>query len=140
MSKQNLQNKPIVFFDGVCVLCSKSVKWVLENEKDKTLSFAALQTDFTRSFLVEKNIDQTQLPDSILFWDGHKLHSKSGAVLRLASYLKFPHNLLSVFRIIPPFISNIFYDLIAKHRYNWFGKKDACFMPLPEDKERFVSE
>lgn len=140
MNSPKQQSKPIVFFDGVCVLCSNSVQWVLENEKDKTLSFAALQTDFTRSFLTEKNIDQTQLPDSILFWDGHKLHSKSGAVLRLAPYLKFPNNLLSIFRIIPPFISNIVYDWIAKHRYKWFGKKENCFMPLPEDRARFVSE
>lgn len=140
MSSINKQNKPIVFFDGVCVLCSNSVQWVLENEKDKTLSFAALQTDFTRSFLIENNIDQSNLPDSILYWDGNKLYSKSGAVLRLASYLKFPHNLLSVFRIIPPFVSNIVYDWIAKHRYKWFGKQEACFMPLPEDRKRFVSE
>jgi predicted DCC family thiol-disulfide oxidoreductase YuxK len=140
MSQQNPQNRPIVFFDDVCVLCSASVQWILKNEKNKTLNFAALQTDFTHSFLAAKNIDKSQLPDSILFWDGHKLYSKSSAVLRLASYLKFPHSLLSLFKIIPPFISNIFYDWIAKNRYHWFGKKDACFVPLQEDRSRFLSE
>ena len=65
--------------------------------------------------------------------------SKSTAALKVATQLGFPQNIMGVFFIIPPFIRNWVYDYIAKNRYKWYGKKDACMIPTPELKSKFLS-
>ncbi|MEX0812342.1 MAG: DCC1-like thiol-disulfide oxidoreductase family protein [Chitinophagales bacterium] len=140
MEIQKHENKAIVFFDGDCVFCSGSVQWVMQNEKSEELYFAALQTDFAKEFLPAQNLDLESLPDSILLWYENQLFVKSEAALKIAEYLKFPLSLIRVFSILPTAFNNFFYDFIARNRYDWFGKRESCFRPLPEEKDRFLSE
>ena len=101
--------------------------------------FAPLQSEIGKEIITKFNIDTTKT-DSILLYNPEKdkIDYKSKAALKVASQLGFPTNLLSIFLIIPSFISNLFYDIIAKNRYKWYGKKEACMIPTPELKSKFL--
>lgn len=128
----------VVLFDGVCNLCSGSVQFVLENEKDNKLFFASLQSDFGQEIL-KKNKLSTATFDSIIFLEGEKIYSESDAALKIAKHLKFPYSLLSFLSIIPKFIRNAVYKWVARNRYRWFGKTEACWLPTPDFKKRFIA-
>ncbi|MDD7887681.1 thiol-disulfide oxidoreductase DCC family protein [Flavivirga sp. 57AJ16] len=132
------KHKKLILFDGVCNLCNSSVQYVIKNDKKNIFMFTALQSDVGKDLIKQFNID-TQKTDSILLYTPeNSLVSKSTAALKIARHLGFPQNLMSVFFIIPPFIRNWVYDYIAKNRYKWYGKKDACMIPTPELKSKFL--
>jgi predicted DCC family thiol-disulfide oxidoreductase YuxK len=128
-------NSDIVFFDGVCNLCSSSVQFIIRHDKHSRFRFASLQSDFAASEL--KNAKLKYL-DSIVLKTHGKVYTRSTAVLRIASKLSFPVNLLVIFLVIPAFIRNLVYQFIARNRYRWFGKKDTCWLPTPELRSRFI--
>lgn len=131
-------NKKLILFDGVCNLCNSSVQYVIKHDKKDLFLFAPLQSKVGESLIKKYNID-TNKTDSILLYTPEKgIDYKSNAALKIASQLGFPRNLMSVFFIIPPFIRNWVYDYIAKNRYKWYGKKDACMIPTPELKRKFL--
>ncbi len=132
-----MQNLPIVFFDGVCNLCSSAVQTIIKNDKKNHFLFASLQSDTAKQKLATFLNKNPQL-DSIILLDNETIYTKSQAVLRIAKHLKFPLNLAYGFIIIPSFISNIVYSFIAKNRYKWFGKKEECWLPTPEIKAKFL--
>lgn len=127
----------VVLFDGVCNLCSGAVQFIIKHEKHKSMFFASLQSEFAKTLLADNNINSIDM-STVVFYENHKLFYKSSAALRIAGLLKFPYNLLSVFRIIPPFARDLIYNLIAKNRYRWFGKKESCMIPSLELKARFL--
>lgn len=132
-----MQSKPIVFFDGVCNLCSSAVQTIIKNDKKNSFLFASLQGETAKKKL-KTFINQNPQLDSIILLQNDQLYSKSQAVLRIAKHLNFPLNLAYGFIIIPNFISNMVYTFIAKNRYKWFGKKEECWLPTPEIKAKFL--
>ncbi|MBT8245907.1 MAG: DUF393 domain-containing protein [Winogradskyella sp.] len=133
------KNKQLILFDGVCNLCNSSVLYVIKRDKKDTFLFAPLQSKIGEQIIEDFNVD-TSKTDSILLYNPltHKIYSKSTAALRVSKSLTFPVKVLSVFSIIPAFIRNWVYDFIAKNRYRWYGKKDACMIPTPELKAKFL--
>ena len=132
------KNKKLILFDGVCNLCNNSVQYVIKHDKKHLFMFAALQSDVGKQVIETYNIDTKKI-DSILLYDSEKgIDYKSTAALKIAKKIGFPQNLMVVFFIIPPFIRNWVYDYIAKNRYKWYGKKEACMIPTPELKSRFL--
>lgn len=131
-------NQPVVLFDGVCNLCSSVVQFIIKHDKKKQFRFASLQSDFGQKILAENKFSTTDLSSFILLEDG-KLFTKSTGALRVVKRLKALWPLLYGFIIIPPFIRNAVYNWVAKNRYKWFGKKEACWLPTPELKSRFIS-
>jgi predicted DCC family thiol-disulfide oxidoreductase YuxK len=126
----------IVLFDGVCNFCQSSVQFIIKHESNQELRFASLQSEFGKSI-----IQQYQIPkdiDSIVFIEHQKAYIKSDAALKISTYFKFPFKLLTIFKIVPTFIRNKVYDYIAKNRYAWFGKQDACMLPNAEIRNRFI--
>ena len=132
-----MKTEKIILFDGICNLCNQSVQFVLEHDKEKQFRFASLQSKFGQSFLNKNGLD-TKNFDSIILLDGKKYYSKSDAALRIAKELDHPTKLLSHWIILPKFIRDFFYSLIAKNRYRFFGKKESCWLPTPELKSRFL--
>jgi predicted DCC family thiol-disulfide oxidoreductase YuxK len=134
------ENKQLILFDGVCNLCNSSVLFVIKRDKNNTFLFAPLQSDIGNEIMKSFNIDQNQV-DSILLYDPkHKrLRIKSSAALHIAKKLGFPINLLVVFLIVPNFIRNWVYDYVAKNRYKWYGKREACMIPTPELQAKFIA-
>ncbi|GAA4237357.1 hypothetical protein GCM10022291_23970 [Postechiella marina] len=100
--------------------------------------FAPLQSNIGKQLIKTYNIDPKKTDSILLFIPEKGIVSKSTAALKIASKLGFPTNILSVFFIVPPFIRNWVYSYIAKNRYKWYGKKEACMIPTPKLKSKFL--
>lgn len=133
----NTQPYKIVLFDGVCNLCNNSVQFIIKRDPKDRFRFAALQEEAGLALVSQYQIDTSKV-DSIVLIDNGKAYVKSTAALRIAKNLKGPWPLLYAFIIIPNFMRNWGYDFIAKNRYKWYGKKDACMIPTPELKSKFL--
>jgi predicted DCC family thiol-disulfide oxidoreductase YuxK len=118
----------IVLFDGECNLCSGSVRFVLARDRGDRFRFASLQSDAGRALLEKHHLTGAGAGEngSIVLIDGHRVSTRSTAALRIAGRLKFPWPILSVFLLIPRPLRDVVYTFIARHRYRWFGKADAC--------------
>lgn len=133
------QNGPILLFDGVCNLCSGSVQFMLKRNSKANIRFASLQSEFAKEVLRNSDLPSNYLHSLVLLENG-KTYVKSDAALRLSKHMDGIWKIGSVFLIIPRFVRNAVYDLIAKYRYRWFGKKDVCWLPKPEWKDRFLDQ
>ncbi len=133
-----IENNPVILFDGVCNLCNGAVQFVIKHDAKKQFRFASLQSEFGQKVLSENGFDTESLKSFILIED-NKIHTKSTAALRVAKKLNAGWPLLYGFIIVPPFIRNGVYNFIAKNRYKWFGKQDACWIPTPDLKSRFIN-
>lgn len=133
----NSENKKIILFDGVCNLCNNSVTFIIKRDKKDIFRYAALQSEIGKELTKKFSIDASKT-DSIILIDGKKAYVKSSAALRIARHLNGGYPLLYGFLILPAFIRNFFYDIIARNRYKWFGKKDSCMIPTPELKSKFL--
>jgi len=130
-------NKKIILFDGVCNLCDSSVQFIIKRDKNDVFRFAALQSEIGEQLTSKYNID-TSKTDSIILIDGEKYYEKSSAALRIAKHLSGGWPILYGFIIVPKIIRNAVYDYIAKHRYQWYGKKESCMIPTPELQAKFL--
>ncbi|ARS40829.1 thiol-disulfide oxidoreductase [Sphingobacteriaceae bacterium GW460-11-11-14-LB5] len=130
--------QPIIFFDGVCNLCNASVQFVIAHDKKDQFKFTALQGDYAKEVLSKFNDDPQQLNTILLLQEG-RLYTKSSAALRVAGKLNGLIPLLYVFLLVPKFIRDWFYDIIAKNRYQWWGRQESCWVPTPELKSKFIA-
>ena len=132
--------RPVILFDGVCNLCNSAVQWVIERDKEGRFDFASLQSDAARRELLKvmgaKEIDE--LPDSIVLLDSDGIHTRSAAALRIVRGLGAPFALLRLGIVLPRPIRDAIYDLIARNRYRWFGRRDTCMTPTPDIAARFL--
>jgi predicted DCC family thiol-disulfide oxidoreductase YuxK len=136
MPSANTQ-KQIVFFDGVCNLCTGSVQWIIRRDPHAKFRFASLQGDAGKAFLQQHQLTTGRF-NSIILVDNNKVYFRSAAALRITGKLSGAWPLLQALLIIPPFIRNAVYDWIARNRYRWFGKKEACWIPDVLLKDRFL--
>lgn len=132
-----IREKNIIVFDGVCNLCNGAVTFVIKKEKGDRFRFAALQEEAGILLLDKYRIDPADT-DSIVLVENGKAYVKSTAALKIARHLKGLYPLLYFFMIIPLPIRNWIYDLVARNRYRWFGKKESCMIPTAELKEKFL--
>ena len=135
MGADNPINK-IILFDGVCKLCSASVRFVIKRDKKKIFRFASLQSDFAKKSLLEKEISNSV--KTIVYLRGDKIYLRSDAALEISKELNGLWPLLYFFKVIPRFLRDAVYDLISQHRYQWFGESDECWLPSPDLNSRFV--
>lgn len=126
-------------FDGVCNFCSGSVEIALRLDRRGVLRFTPLQSPFGRAIALKYGLDLKN-PDSFLFFDQGRLLDASDAVLALAGRLGAPWSWAQVLRIVPRGWRDAAYLLLARNRYRLMGKKDACMVPTPEQRARFVLE
>jgi len=129
-------NKPVIFFDGVCNLCNASVQFVIKHDKNDQFSFTAIQGELAKEVLPKFKIDPGQLNTILLLEEG-KLYTKSSAALRIAKKLDGVWPLLYAFIVIPKLVRDWLYNIIAKNRYNWWGKEESCWVPTPTLKNKF---
>jgi predicted DCC family thiol-disulfide oxidoreductase YuxK len=128
---------PIVLYDGVCGLCDRSVQLILRNDRRGRFRFAALQSRAGRALLEKFGLSPEVLDSVVLVQDG-RAWRKSRAALRIARRMAAPWPLLWPLIVIPSPVADLFYDLLAKNRYRIFGKLDACMIPPPEVRARFL--
>lgn len=131
------KNNSIILFDGVCNLCTSSVQFIIHNDPKKLFLFASLQSDAASEILLQFPVKKVDL-NSIVFIENAQIYDQSTAVLKIARKLRGGYSLLYGFIIIPRFIRDWLYKLLANNRYQWFGKKDRCMIPSVELKDRFL--
>ncbi|TVZ23260.1 putative DCC family thiol-disulfide oxidoreductase YuxK [Dokdonia sp. Hel_I_63] len=132
-----MQNKKIILFDGVCNLCNGAITFIIKRDKNDVFRYAPLQSEVGKNLAAKHKIDLDKV-DSIILVTDQSAVAKSTAALRIAKQLSGGWHLLAVFLILPRFLRNAVYDFIASNRYKWFGKKDACMIPTPELKSKFL--
>jgi len=128
----------IVLFDGVCNFCSGAVRFLIRRDRAGRLRFAPLQSETGAGLQRRFALDPTDL-DTMILVEGGRAHRKSGAALRVLRHLSGAWPLLSLLLLVPRPIRDWAYDRFAQRRYRWFGRRDACFVPTPELRDRFLA-
>ena len=128
---------PIILFDGVCNLCHRSVQFVLPRDKKGVFRFASLQSPVGQALLKKYGLSDGQT-DSFVLVEMGRVYTRSSAALRVVKKLKGLWPLLTVTWIVPRPLRDRVYDYVARHRYQWFGKEESCWLPTPEWKGRFL--
>lgn len=131
------KSAPLLLFDGVCNLCNGYVQWLLLRDKKGIFRFAALQSE-TGQAQLRKLGYKTDVFDTVLLIHGDRVYTRSDVALEICRLLGFPWSLLYGLKSVPRALRNAVYDLIARYRYRWFGRREECLLPRPEWKDRFV--
>jgi predicted DCC family thiol-disulfide oxidoreductase YuxK len=134
-------DKPIILFDGICNLCSWAVQFIIRHDPHAQFRFASLQSAYAQELLAHYGIKQTLdgTDDSVILIENDQVYTHSTASLRVARRLSGILPLGYSFIIVPKFIRDFVYRLIAKSRYRVFGKQTECWIPTPDLKTRFLA-
>ncbi len=131
-------DQPIILFDGVCNLCNGAVQFIIRHDKKNTFMFTSLQSETGQKLLAQYNFPPDELNSFILI-ENNKAYTRSTGALKVAKKLNGIFPMLYSFIIIPKILRDSIYDLVARNRYKWFGKKDECMIPTPQLKARFLN-
>jgi predicted DCC family thiol-disulfide oxidoreductase YuxK len=132
------KDKKIVLFDGICNYCNDKINFIIKKDKQDIFRFVALQSETGQKTIKYLGIDAS-IDSIVLYEPGYAYYIKSEAVFRIIKHLSSSVRFLLFFNFIPTSIKNVFYDIIAKNRYNWYGKKESCMMPTEEVKRKFIT-
>ncbi len=131
--------KPLVIFDGKCVLCSSGVQWMIARDPDGTAKFAAIQEPVPRALYVHYGLDPDEF-DSFMVLGGGLPYLRWRGLCAAGRLLPAPWKWLgSAGRIIPDFIGDPVYNFIQRNRIGWFGKRETCLAPSDKNRARFLS-
>lgn len=125
----------IVFFDGVCGFCNAAVDTLIRLDDDEILRFAPIQGETAQGILP---VERRENVDTICYWDGERLFVRTRALLEIAKALGGFWLVFYPLVVIPASWRDAAYDWFAARRYKWFGKKESCRMPSPEERARFL--
>ena len=127
----------LVLFDGVCNLCTASVQFIIRHDRSAIFYFAPLQSDIGRKICQNRGLDPAAIQTFMLISGGRML-VRSDAAIEVVSRFGGGWKVVTIFRLIPRVARDWIYSTIARNRYRWFGRTDACMIPTPEIKERFL--
>lgn len=127
----------IVLFDGVCNFCNGAVNFIINHDPNKKFRFAPLQSEIGQELQQKHGIGDDI--DSIVLVEDDKAYTHSTAGLRVARTMGGIWSLAYIFIIVPAPIRDFFYKLFARNRYRLFGRQDACVLPTPDVRERFLT-
>lgn len=130
-------NGPIIVFDALCVLCSANAQFILAHDKKGHFRLASMQGEVGTRLFERFDVDPAD-PDTIIVVDGDKVWRNSDAVLTIYSGLGWPWRVFGVFKLVPRFIRDPVYRLIATNRYRIFGKRETCWLPTPQQAGRVL--
>lgn len=128
----------IVLFDGVCNLCNNSVDFIIRRDTKNVFKVGAIQDEHTQKLLDSYEIPADYL-DSLIYIHKDQVYFKSRGALEIARNLGGLWPILYGLIIIPAFIMDPIYDWVARNRYRWFGKKETCRLPTPEERAKFLT-
>ena len=130
----------VVLFDGVCNFCNAAVNFIIDRDPDHLFQFAPLQSEVAKELLRKHGLKVAEGdPDTIVLIDGDDAYERSGAALRIARRLASPWKVMFGFIVVPWFLRDLAYIVIAKNRYRLFGKSDTCRVPTPDVRKRFLA-
>lgn len=131
------EGKKIILFDGVCNLCDNSVQFIIKHDAKDVFRFVALQSEIGQQILKHLGIDTTKVDSIVLYVPGDAYYVKAEAAMQIAKDLNSWHKVISYLSFTSS-LGNFVYNFIAKNRYQWYGKKEACMIPTPELKAKFL--
>ncbi|MXN90674.1 DUF393 domain-containing protein [Flavobacterium sp. Sd200] len=132
------KDKKIVLFDGVCNLCDSTVQFLIKRDKKDIFRFVPIQSALGQQIIKHIGIDTSKTDSIILYEPGQAYYYKAEAAIKIAKELGGVYSVLNIFSILPKSLNNLVYDYVARNRYKWYGKKDACMMPTPQMKAKFL--
>ncbi|CAN5240328.1 thiol-disulfide oxidoreductase DCC family protein [soil metagenome] len=132
-----MKNHGVVLFDGICNFCNDKINFIIRHDKNDYFRFAALQSETGKKMLDERGIDMSD-PDTFILIENGKVYDRTSAALRIAKKLNGGWPLFYALIIIPPFLRDIAYKIVARNRYKWWGKKESCMIPTPEIRQKFI--
>ncbi|MEM9686276.1 MAG: thiol-disulfide oxidoreductase DCC family protein [Bacteroidota bacterium] len=133
------EHKKIILFDGVCNLCNGAVQFIIKRDKNDVFRFAALQDAIGRQLMEERGIDPSNMETIILIEPQVAYYIKSSAALHIAYEFGGLWKALKLFEWLPVRLRDGMYNIVARNRYKWFGKKESCMIPTPELKAKFLN-
>lgn len=136
-SIDDLPDGRIVLFDAECVLCSANAHLILTHDKDGEFYLASMQGEVGAHLFRKHGLDPAD-PSTILVIEGSRVRKDSDAVIAIYEGLGFPWRLAGLVRIIPAFLRDPIYHLIARNRYRIFGKRDSCWVPPEHLRSRVL--
>ena len=139
-ANNNVETDNIIFFDGVCNLCNWAVDFIIRHDKTRIFKYSALQSEFANEFLTNFGISIEDPPASIYLYRNGTFLSKSSAVGVILRSMPFPWKAIGgIIKFVPELVTDGCYNIIAKNRYHWMGKRNTCRVPGEEEKSLFIS-
>lgn len=127
----------LILFDGVCVFCSRWVRFVIRLDRERRFRFLSIQSEKGRALATRFGIDPDLPETNAVVWRG-RIHFKSDAALTVLGALAETAP-LEILKAAPRLLRDPLYDLIARNRYAIFGRTETCMVPAPEDRDRFIA-
>lgn len=137
MAKSNNAEQKIILFDGVCNFCNYWVNFIIDRDKQNVFKFAALQSEKGKELIEKFNLPKDDF-DSFVLISQNKVFKKSAAAFEILKHLDSWLKIIYPIKFLPIAVNNSFYDLIAKNRYKFFGRKDVCRIPTKDEIKRFL--
>jgi len=128
----------VILFDGVCNLCNAGVQFVVARDPAGHFQFAPLQSAAAARLIASSGV--RSLPDSIVLVEDGRVWTQSTAALRIARRLRFPWPAAYAMIVVPRPMRDWIYNLVARNRYRWFGKREVCMVPTPALRARFLDQ
>ena len=126
----------LVLFDGVCNLCNAAIQFIIRRDPREHFQFAALTSEAARRSL--GTLPPATMPDSVILVDQGRVFTRSDAALHIVRRLTFPWFLGYGLIVLPRGLRDAVYDAVAQRRYRWFGRREACMVPSPSLRKRFL--
>ncbi len=130
-------NRPLIVYDGDCVLCSGFIKFVIRYDKDEIFQFTAGQSKLGQALFRHYNLDTVTFETNLVISKG-LAYGKMSAFANCMLLLPYPARLLFLGGLIPSPIDNWLYDKVAQNRYSLFGREESCLLPTGDLKKRFL--
>ncbi|MCM2676802.1 thiol-disulfide oxidoreductase DCC family protein [Alkalicoccobacillus plakortidis] len=129
-------SRGIILFDGVCNLCNKGVDFIIKRDKNRYFYYTSLQSEKGQE--LKRKYQISEQTDSMILIEGDCAFTHADAILRIVRNLPLRWRIFLVAYLIPPTWRNRLYQFIARHRFRFFGKKDSCRLPTPEERAQFL--
>lgn len=130
-------DRPIILFDALCVLCSANAQFVLRHDRRRRFRLAALQSEAGRALCRDHGVDPDD-PSTMIVVDGARVWRESDAVLAILAGLGAPWSAGQALRLVSRALRDPAYRWVARNRYRLFGKRTTCWLPRPEDADRML--
>ncbi len=120
-----MESPLVIYYDGFCILCSRAMDFSIKHDHEKIVHYSPIQSNYA-----QKNLDKKYINDmnTVVVKKGNETFTKSKAAFIVLNALNHPLRYIQFF--LPPFLADKLYDLVAKRRYSWFGKKEECIFPI----------